>query len=102
MDERMKPVFEHDCTECIYLGSSNEVEGEGVHDFYIHNYKCSSGWYSILARYGNECDEYQSMLYMPATRSYFEDRTDPQHEDYLFCLCVCYRRAVAAGYLKGN
>lgn len=44
----MKPKFEHDCEDCAFLGH-----------FYDHDvYRCGR---SILARYGNEGGEYQSM-----------------------------------------
>lgn len=47
----MKPIFEHDCTACVYLGSDFD------HDFYICSNKdehpCLS---TLIARYGVDGD----------------------------------------------
>ena len=46
----MKPIFEHDCSHCIFLGHFDN------HDLY----HCNHTRETFLARYGNEGHEYKS------------------------------------------
>lgn len=55
-----KPMYKHDCKECIFLGNyiggvftdSTEMD---IYDLYYH-----ASQKTVVARYGNEPDEYQS------------------------------------------
>ncbi len=50
------PNFPHDCDSCVHLGPYNR--GEQVYELYYCG-RCDDG--SVLARYGTEGWEYQSM-----------------------------------------
>ena len=47
----MKPKWEHDCTSCNYLGTTNQERGKS--DWY----ECGE---SVIARYGDEGSQYWS------------------------------------------
>jgi len=53
-----EPIYAHDCQNCIYLGVYNLKEnGKKIpHDLYY----CHSERPTVIARYGNNGEEYQS------------------------------------------
>ncbi len=54
-----KPVYEHDCNNCTYLGSINRDLGGGEKLFDL--YFCEQGKLpTVIARYGNKGDSYIS------------------------------------------
>lgn len=63
------PLFYHDCEECIFLGNMLDVKADELnknqvniafYDFYCHNKKDSV---SLIARYGDNPQDYLSMRY---------------------------------------
>jgi len=54
----MKPKFKHNCNNCIFLG--NTIDKNNLkHDLYF----CKSIYnYTVIARYGNKAQDYQSGL----------------------------------------
>jgi hypothetical protein len=60
MTTEMKPVYQHDCDKCKFLGTiKTKDNGYGEqHDVYW----CSGTLGSLLARYGNEGWEYASFM----------------------------------------
>ena len=48
--KKQKPVFKHDCDECVFLGHVVE------HDFYY----CDKSITTLVARYGNDGPDYTS------------------------------------------
>lgn len=67
MKSKLKPIFTHDCTACIFLGQFTVQKGytyEGTYDLYW----CPRDiiGHSAVARYDNGGSEYYSgMLYSP-------------------------------------
>ena len=48
-----QPRFQHDCTRCVLIGTTNE------HDIYLHS--TEPGGETLVRRYGDEGSEYGSM-----------------------------------------
>jgi hypothetical protein len=59
---KVKPIFKHDCDNCVYLGPF-EPETNAVCDLY-HCPPPEEGVGSVIARWGDEPDQYLSVKYM--------------------------------------
>lgn len=56
----MKPKYQHNCSDCTFIGTDNVGKGETVYDFYTCQADGSRLPRSLIARYGNEPHEYTS------------------------------------------
>lgn len=64
----MKPIFKHECKNCIYLGSKDinpypptDIDKEWWVDFYICPDQTYPNRFSFIARDGNGPHEYESL-----------------------------------------
>jgi hypothetical protein len=56
---KIKPLFVHDCDQCIFLGSFNDC------DLYVHT---SPIWPTVIARWSSDGPDYYSGLMFADTR----------------------------------
>jgi len=65
VDKEKKPVFDHDCTACEYLGRLAGFTPEPGNPQFFDVYRCPGGALgpSYIARFGNTDFEYWSMPY---------------------------------------
>ena len=56
-EKNMKPIHEHDCDCCIFLGNSKD----GKTDLYYHN---SAAEETVIARFGSDGDYYFGMCFV--------------------------------------
>ena len=55
------PKFEHDCTSCKFLGTTKiPFRGAGDYDIYVCGDEDKTIFRSIIARYGDSCEEYSA------------------------------------------
>lgn len=65
MSKKEKPLFEHDCNECVFLGLFMSKKYEASifdhrnYDLYFCN---QGGLFTVIARYGNDGHSYISGL----------------------------------------
>ena len=60
-NENHKPIFKHDCNQCVFL--ANFIDTQNKYDLYF----CKQGGIlpTVIARYGNDGPEYTSGLNIP-------------------------------------
>lgn len=95
---KQQPLYQHDCDVCIYLGRySSDCLGPLLEfDLYLHPVHQHPLGGSIIARYGNEGPDYESV---PAWLDNLQAILGGPHQAHLR---QCYNRAVNARLLVGN
>lgn len=84
----MKPVYKHNCKDCIYMGSKDlnpypptDENQEWWVDFYICPHENQPNRFSFIARDGNGPHEYESL-------TTYKDSTSCYELSYEIELCV--------------
>lgn len=83
----MRPIFTHDCDECIFLKSITIKKI--IYDLYFHNTKIEK---TIIARFGNEGFQYLSGLEFGQYSYKRHLKKEP--------LFIAYETAIELGYLS--
>ncbi len=73
-----KPLYQHDCNDCVYLGSN------GDKDFYFCKKSFSKNDVSLIIRLSNKPNDYYSM---PASVTENGIKTGELDKDSVFAIC---------------
>lgn len=76
--EKQKPLYKHDCNDCIYLGSDE------IRDYYFCKERSLSTEGSLIVRLGNSPSDYFSM---PVPVLIEARKTGEMDEDSVFVNC---------------
>lgn len=76
--EKQKPLYKHDCNDCIYLGSDE------IRDYYFCQERSVLAEGSLVIRLGNSPSDYFSM---PVTVLIEARKTGEMDEDSVFVNC---------------
>jgi hypothetical protein len=72
-----RPLYKHDCEDCIYLGSKNEK------DFYFNEHRLKND-ILLIVRFGNEKDAY---FCMPMSETKLALESKLMEDNAIFAIC---------------